>query len=243
FPLGVMANEALGAPLLMAIAVLMGAYATLVAPLFPRARYGFIATALALVCALVAIAQPAYTKEKPRFIPLAYIDDARAKTPVWSTWTATEQLRRVAPFVADSSTPWNRGATYTAPAPRIDMPRVAVTGERDANIVTIRVRSPRRADRLSVTVRGGVVRRVNGLAPPDGRHSGRSRRGWQSASATGVEELVVEVAGTGRVEAAASDLSYGFPPSGAALLRARDASTATTIQDGDTTVTRAWGSW
>jgi hypothetical protein len=53
----------------------------------------------------------------------------------------------------------------------------------------------------------------------------------------------VEVAANRAVQAAASDVSFGLPPSGAALLRARAASTATTIQDGDTTITRVWGNW
>jgi hypothetical protein len=41
------------------------------------------------------------------------------------------------------------------------------------------------------------------------------------------------------VEVVASDTVFGFPPEGAALVRARAASTAAMIQDGDVTVTRA----
>ncbi|HYK03604.1 MAG TPA: M20/M25/M40 family metallo-hydrolase [Thermoanaerobaculia bacterium] len=246
FPLGTMLYEALGGRLMASVAVLIGALATLGAPLFPRMKYGAATAALALVAALVAIAQPAYTNDRPRMIPLFYMDDARTLPPRWVTSQVTEPLRAAAKFEAKdaaSLAPWNRGATYAAPAPRQPMPRVTMTGERTGNLVTIRLRSPRNANRLMLLVNGGTIRRVNGLAPPPGRGRFSAMRGWQFASAAGVEEMVVEVAANRTVQAAASDLSFGLPPAGAALLRARAASTATTIQDGDTTITRVWGSW
>jgi hypothetical protein len=245
FPLGVMAYEALGMRMVAAIAVVMGAFATLVSPLFARAKYGVAVAVLAIVCGLIAVAQPAYTKEKPRFMPLTYVDDARAKGPLWSTWALSEPLEQAAKFAAADAAlvPWNRGTTYVAPAPKMDLPRVVMSGERRGNIVTIRVRSPRKVDRLVLLVKGGTVRRVNGLVPPPGRHRFRQLRGWVMATASGVEEMVVEVAATKAIEAAASDISFAFPPSGAALQKARDASPGVPIQDGDTTVTRVWGRW
>jgi Peptidase family M28 len=245
FPLGVMAYEALGMRLVAAIGVLMGAFATLLAPLFPRLKYGVAVAVLAIVCGLIAVAQPAYTREKPRFMPLSYVDDARSKGPVWSTATLTEPLRKAAKFApADAAlVPWNRNATHVAPAPKMELARVVMSGERKGNIVTIRVRSPRNANRLVLLVKGGTIRRVNGLVPPPGRHRFRNMRGWVPASAAGVEEMVVEIAASKQLEAAASDISFAFPPSGAALLQARDASPGVPIQDGDTTVTRVWGRW
>jgi len=53
-----------------------------------------------------------------------------------------------------------------------------------------------------------------------------------------VQELVVDIEAAGRVEVIASDSTFAFPPEGAILLRARNASIATTIQDGDVTITR-----
>ena len=245
FPLGVMAYEALGLRTVAAIAVVMGAFATLVSPLFARAKYGAVVAALAVVCGLIAVAQPAWTKEKPRFLSLSYVDDARAKGPQWSTWTLTGPLQQAAKFApADAAlVPWNRGTTYVAPAPDMQLQRVVMSGERRGNIVTIRVRSQRNANRLVLAVKGGTVRRVNGLVPPPGRHRFRQSRGWAMASASGVKEMVVEIAASKPVDAAASDVSFGFPPSGAALLKARDASLGVPIQDGDTTVTRVWGRW
>jgi hypothetical protein len=246
FPLGTMLYEALGGRLMAAVALLIGALATLAAPLFPRLKYAAGTAVLALIAALLAIAQPVYTKERPRVIPVSYVDDARQATPRWVTWQTTEPLNRVAKFESKDAaalTPWNRGSMYAAPAPPQPMPRVTMTGERKGSIVTIRMRSPRGANRLSLFVRGGTIRRVNGLAPPPGRGRFGGPRGWQLASAAGVEEMVVEVAANRTVEAAGSDVSFELPPAGAALLRARNESTATTIQDGDTTVTRVWGSW
>ena len=244
FPLGVMLYDALGGRLLAAIAVLIGAMATLAAPLFARMKYAVATAVLAVVAALVAIAQPAYTKDRPRFIALSYVDDARAKGPQWVTWRATEPLRRAAPFApaGPALVPWSPGA-YAAPAPLQPMPRVTVSGERKGNIVTIRVRSPRRASRLMLLTRGGTVRRVNGIVPPPGRGHFRSLNGWRAASAAGVEEMVVELVANRPLEAAASDVTFGLPPAAAPLLRARDASMATTVHDGDTTVTRVWGQW
>jgi hypothetical protein len=245
FPLGISLYDALGGRLMAVLAVLMGAFATLAAPLFPRMKYAITAAVLALVASLIALAQPAYTKERPRMIPLTYVDDVRAGAPRWTTWEVTEPLRKAAPFEkkdAASLTPWNRGSMYAAPAPRLPMPRVTLSGERQGNTVTIRVRSPRGANRLMLLVKGGTVRRVNGLALPPGR-AGRAVREWQLASAAGVEEMVVQIATHRPVQAVASDVSFGLPPAGAVLVRARNASTASTIQDGDTTITRAWGSW
>jgi hypothetical protein len=245
FPLGVMFYDALGGSLMAGIALLIGIMSTLVAPLFPRMKYALATAVLAVIAALIALAQPPFTKERPRQIPLAYLDDARAKTPHWMTWELTDPLRRAAPFApADPAlTPWNRGGGYTAPAPSQAMPRVVLSGERKANIVTVRVRSPRGANRFVVRTRGGKIRRVNGVEPPPGRGRFASLNGWQSASAAGIDEMIVELTANDRIEVAASDATADLPASGAALLDARIASTANTYRDGDTTVTRAWGSW
>jgi hypothetical protein len=242
FPLGVMLYDALGGRLMGVIAVLMGIFATLVAPLFARYKYALATAVLAVIAAAIGATQPAYTKERPRTIPIAYVEDARTNAPRWVTWTMTEPLRNAAPFASSTAlVPWNRGITWAAPAPPQRLPRVTMTGERRGNIVTVRVRSQRGANRLVVLARGGTVRRVNGVAPPPGRGRFRAMGGWHMASAAGVEEMIVELAAKGPVEIAASDVSFGLPPAAAALLRARAASTATTIQDGDTMVTRVWG--
>lgn len=243
FPIAITIYEALGGNLMAAIAVIVGIFATLVVPLFARARNGVAVTVMAVVCAIVAITQPAFTAEKPQFVTLSYIDDPAAKTPQWMTWTLTDPLRKAAPFTrADMTlTPWNRGVAWAAPAPDLRLPRVTVSGERNGDHLTLRVVSHRNAGRVSLFLRGGTILRTNGVAPPP-RPTRLPRRlpdGWQLTSGNGVQEIVVDVEAKGRVEVIASDTGFGFPPVGASLQRARTASIATTIQDGDVTVTRA----
>ena len=242
FPIAITIYEALGGDLMAAIALIAGIFATLAVPLFARARNGLAAAALAVVCAIVAIAQPAFTTEKPLFINLSYVDDPATKTPQWMTWTLTDPLSDAAPFArADAKlTPWNRSVGWTAPAPNLGLPRVTVTGTRNGNQLTIRVTSHRNAGRVALLVRGGTILRTNGVAPPaSSRHPRQLPDGWKLTNGNGVQEIVVDVEAKGRVEVVASDTAFGFPPQGAALVRARAESTAGTIQDGDVTVTRA----
>ena len=84
------------------------------------------------------------------------------------------------------------------------------------------------------------VLRVNGVAPPPRPERFRERvlRGWQMAVGSGVEEMTVECTARGPIEAVASDMTFGLPPAGAALTKARDATPAIPIQDGDVTLTR-----
>ena len=243
FPIAITIYEALGGNLMAAIAAVIGTFATLVVPLFARSRNGVATIALAIVCAVVALVQPAFTPEKPRAIPLYYVDDAAAKTPQWMTWDLMYPLRKAASFaLADMKlTPWNRGAAWAAPAPNLGLPRVTVTGARSGGHVTVRVTSHRNANRVSLFIRGGTIQRINGVTPPP-RPTRLPRQlpdGWQYTAGNGVREIVVDVQAKDRLEVVASDTAFGFPSAGAALLRARQESIATTIQDGDVTVTRA----
>ncbi|HEX2121377.1 MAG TPA: M28 family peptidase, partial [Thermoanaerobaculia bacterium] len=242
FPLGVLLYEALGGRLMSAIAILIGITATLAAPLFARVRFALAAAAGAIVCALIAVALPEYSPERPRILSIQYVDDAAAKTPAWQTPRRTPELQRVARFAeADTAlVPWGR-RQFAAPAPPAGLARVTVEGTRDGSRATIRVRSPRRANRLVLVFRGGDVTRMNGVVPPPPTARSRPRLGddWRYVSAAGVEEMVVEIAARGPIEAIASDMTFGLPASGAALLRARDASTAVPSHDGDVTLTRA----
>jgi hypothetical protein len=56
--------------------------------------------------------------------------------------------------------------------------------------------------------------------------------------ATGVDEMIVDVTAPGRIDAVASDTSFGLSSAAAPLLRARTESLAVPIHDGDVTVTR-----
>lgn len=237
-PIAATLYDALGGALMAAIAMLLGAFATLVAPLFARARNALIAALLALVCAAIAIVIPSFSAERPRMIPLWYVDDARS-TP---RWIADEPLPAAAFTRADASlTPWNRAAAmWAAPAPDAKLARVTMEGQRNGNRVTIRVRTNRDANRLTVIVRGGTVRSVNGVVPPPRPPRFRSRMpaGWSLAVANGVREMIVEVDAKGPLEAYASDATWGLPRGAEALLRARNEMNASTVHDGDVTITR-----
>jgi hypothetical protein len=243
FPLGILLYDALGGRLMMVVAVFIGILSTLWAPLFARARNGIVALALAIVCAVIAMMLPPFTAERPRQISIAYVDDSAARSPQWVVGRVTDRLRQAAQFAAadPSLTPWSRGGGWSAAAPRVDLPRVQIEATRTQEGATIRVRSARGADRIALIVRNATVRSINGVKPPPrpARFRDRANDEWQFAVASGVEEIVVEVAAKGRIEAVASDTTFGLPAAGAALARARRASTAIPVQDGDITITRA----
>jgi len=243
FPLGLLLYDALGGRLMIVIAVFIAIFCTLSAPLFARTRNGIVLAALAVVCAIIAMMQPAFTRERPRHLSLAYVDDAAARSPRWIAGTLTDPLRRAASFrPGDASlTPWSRGGVwFEATAPNARLPRVTMQAEKTNGGFRIRVRTNRRANRVALLLRGAKVLRVNGVTPPPRPARFRERSGdeWQSAIAYGVEEMVVDVAATGRVDAVASDTSFRFPAIGAALVRARNASIAMPVHDGDVTITR-----
>jgi hypothetical protein len=246
FPMGLMLYDALGGRLMLAIAVLIGALATLVAPLFGRVFNASVIAVLAIACAVFAMFQPPYTAERPRAISLTYIDDPAAPAAHWFTATLTPTLRAAANFTASDNrlSPWNPRGGWTAPAPRIRTPRVTIDGSRVGERLTVRVRSSRNANRLVLLLHGDVkVLRVNGVAPPPRPERFRERvsRGWHITTGNGVDEMIVECEARGPIEAVASDITFGLPPAGAPLARARDATPAIPIQDGDVTITRARG--
>lgn len=234
FPLALLLYDALGGRLMVVIAIFVGILATLIAPLFANRRNAIAAAVLAVVCAVIALLLPTYTSERPRGLSIAYVDDPAAK-PQWLADSLTDSLRAAAHFApADPKlTPWNSGGGYAAPAPSQPLARVMMTGERTTEGVRIHVRSARGAPRLVLRVRGGKVLRVNGVTPPPRppRFRDLSNAEWSFAMATGVEEMIVDVAARGRVDAVASDTSFGnsFPRTDPRMVP---------IHDGDVTITR-----
>ncbi len=192
--------------------------------------------ALGVLCAVVALALPPASRERPRAISLTYLDDG---TPRWVTSVVTPALAQAAQFtVAPSSlTPWFNGRQWSAPAPRLAISRVEMTSTRNGDRVTITIRALRPVNRLTLALRGGTVLRVNGITPPPRPARWRERsETWRFAIMNGSDQMTVEVQAKGALEAIASDVSYGLDAP--ALQRARDASNAVPIGEGDVVITR-----
>ncbi len=225
--------DTLGGPMMMAIAVSLGGLATLFAPLFASLRGAIAVAVLAILCAIGAMFQPAYTSERPRRISVSHVDDG---SPRWITPV------RISPELQPYQDPL-RGDGWFTPAQSI-APRVEMSATRNGEQLVVRVRSSRGANRLTLLLKGDVtVLRVNGVTPPPrpARFQESRRDEWRRAVANGVTEMVVECRARGRVEAVGSDLTFGIPAT--PLIAKRNAATAFPTQDGDMTITRAKGTW
>jgi hypothetical protein len=243
FPISTMLYVALGRAALPVIAVLLTIVMMLAAPSIASLRAAAIVFALAAVCALVSTAMPAATPERPSRLMLTYLDDP-AHPPLWLSNSAPPTLRQVATFedAPLSLSPWTPyPARWQAAAPKVELPRVEVS--RDGNM--IHVRSRRNAQRVTLAFRSSApVRgvRVNGLMPPPRppRFSDWLAPNWHYVDVNGsAMDVEIRTDPNARIEAIASDMTYGLPPAGAALVAARTAANAITSHDGDMTVTRA----
>jgi peptidase M28-like protein len=241
-PLVILFYDALGGRMMTVIAIFVAILTTLVAPLFARLRLAAITAVLASLCTVIALVLPQWTREKPRFLSLAYVSD-RTMSPVWVAPMLTPTLEGAARWKpADPRlTPWYRGQQWTAPAPPLPafLRPVEMSAQRDGQNVIIDVRTHRKANRIVLAIRGGTVLMVNGVkpAPLPARHRDQSFNGWRFVIANAVDEIAVQIHAPGEVEAIASDLTWGFwsPPSFAV---ARQTSNTIPQGDGDVAITR-----
>jgi Peptidase family M28 len=240
--------DALGRPVLPAIAALVALVTTTVAMVVRRG--GGVALAASAILALVAIALPPYTAESPRRLSLQYVDNDGAKT--WQADSLSPALRAVAGFASEPKAiaPWARSPvrTYVAPAPDAALPPIelhTVTDERHGaqRTLVLALHSPRGAPRIALILHapGLLSLRVNGVVPPP--PSTRVREfladGWRRISVRGASDAVIEVVlrDGAAIDAIAIDTSYGLPAAGAALASARNASLAVPSDDGDVSTT------
>lgn len=244
FPLGAVLYEALGAPGLAMVALLIGIFATTFTPVVELSVRGVGAVfAVAAICALVALALPAYTPDRPQPLSLAYIDDEQRGT-IWTAAALTPTLQSAARF-AEIETPadWLRRPRFAAAAPRLPLARVEATGTRTADRLTLRVHSPRGADRIALIYRTADVTavRVNGLVPPPIPERDLARRRASALQSVTVYAPTADIELTTRtgapIELRVGDVAYGLPPEGTPLLRARGAAAAP-IATGDVSITQ-----
>lgn len=248
FPVALQLYDGLGARLMISIPLIVGVAMTLAAPAFARVRVALAVFVLALLSAGIAALLSPTSLEEPAQVSLAYVDDATLGAAHWSASRVTPEIAAVARFtpVDRTQTPWQRAGERVAPAPRNLASPVQLSGSRGAGSVTLRIRSTRNAARLTLRFRSTAdakIVSVNGVAlpPRPERFRESNPAGWRYVGANAVAEMIVEIATQGRVEAVASDVTFGLPPQGGPLARARALSIALPVHDGDTTVTRARG--
>jgi hypothetical protein len=89
--------------------------------------------------------------------------------------------------------------------------------------------------------------RVNGVTPPPlpPRWTDSSKDGWHQVFVRGASDAEVEIVTNDAsvVDAIAVDTTYGLPPAGATLTRARDGSLCVPTDDGDVTQTMTHARW
>jgi hypothetical protein len=254
FPLGLVLYDALGTMILPGVAAIIAIVATTFAPAVaaaPIRRAITIASfAIAIICAAVTTALPAYSRDWPRRIPLAYFSDADAKTNEWIAGTLAGSMRDAGHFNATRVTryPWFRDQPSffvgNAPDAGVVAPEIAIVRDVRAGkrTLVVRVRSVRGAQRIAVQFRTGQTLdsiRVNGTTPPPAPARWRSYLApqWSRVVVRGGEaEIELVIRGTKPIDVVAMDYSFGLPPSGEALIKARDAADAVTSDEGDITV-------
>ncbi|HET7434969.1 MAG TPA: M20/M25/M40 family metallo-hydrolase [Thermoanaerobaculia bacterium] len=230
FPFGLVLYDALGGALLVSVPLVIAITATLAAPLLANRRVAVGAFIAAIVCAVISLALPAFTRERPRPISLGYLD---------KQWLATRQLPGFQPETFTYS-----AFGFASPAPDLHLPPVEVTATRAGGVLTLDVQSQRNADRLLIFFRpSSALRgvRINGVVPPPPPPRGRTwiNDGWRYAIVRGSDHATLALITDGRVEIVAMDETYGLPPEGAQIANARNATPAFAAHDGDLTVTRA----
>jgi hypothetical protein len=233
FPFGVVLYDVLGRTSVVAIALILALVATTFAPLFARVPRALLIGALTIVVIGIAVTnvRPVATNDRPRRITLTYLDDGMR-----TQWIASSPVANV--NQPERLFPWYGAVMpvyYFAPAPQLSIAPVVIT--REAN--SIRIRSQRNADRISLVVHATLPSiRVNGVTPPPASPRFRPfvAPGWTRVFVFG-PEAVVDIGRSTPVEVYGMDYSASLPPEGRSLESVRDASSARTTDSGDITMT------
>jgi hypothetical protein len=252
FPLGLALYVALGKPILPFIALLIALVATTFAPLLantPALKRPLLASfaVAAVVCIVIANLIPAYTTESPRHNNIEYLDDGAA--PRWQTDALLPAIAQAAHFdatpkqIADWTAP--PATALVAPAPSLGLTpaelRVVSDEHTNGRHLTLQLRSTRNAPRIALIFHAPsfASMRVDGIVPPPvTRRRGGLAADWHRVSVRATEATIdLYLTRDEPIDAVILDGLYGLPPAGAALVRARDASIAIPVQEGDLTTT------
>jgi len=257
-PFVLVGYEALADGGLTIAAVLFALTATTFSPVLAETAtpIGLGALALAVVFGVIAALVPRQDASHPRHASIAYVLDGDSGAARWQVDDPPAELRAAAQFAGRRPiAPW-AGATLSAnvaPAPReaIAPPTVVVsTADRDdGRTIALDVTSSRGAPRLLIAWHSDaetVGLRVNGVAPPPrpARWHGFLAPGWNRIFVLGPKaHIEIATSAGAHAEGTVSDMSFGLPPSGAPLARARDAAGAVPVQNGDVTLVEKRVKW
>jgi hypothetical protein len=246
FPLALLFYDAFGRPAIAVIAVVLALVATTFSPIAASAnavRRPALAAVLGMVivCLAMQLAIPAFTPSSPRRLNVRYVDDGVSRQ--WEVDAITPALRMADRFRSARVTlPWARTSSmiHSAPARKLALqpPELRIL-TREPRRIVLKIVSPRGGQRMSLTFRsaGGANVRINGVTPPSAGLRGRSSiaEGWRRVAIRGASEAEIEITlqKEGPVEAIVADYTFGLPPEGAALVTARNRSTAVPSDDGD----------
>jgi hypothetical protein len=264
FPVLLKLYDGLGLQGLLVTGVLVGIFATALSPLVALAGRGWrrwtpvAAAALAVAFAVVAMLASPFSPGSPRPIPFHYSLDAGTGQARWLAFGGgaplPEPLRTAVPFDRQPvqpypwSSPQSRALAAPAPALGLAAPALTVVGdsvEGGKRRLRLRLSSPRGAQVGFIVIPAAAKLesiRVQGRELPGPPIPQLANAPWRNLTYHTLPlqggELDVVLGETKPLEWYVGDRTYGLPPGGEALRKARPA-TVTTLQLGDvTTVSR-----
>lgn len=238
--------DGLGNPALPVIAAVAAMAFSPVAFAIDERRIAGVALVFAVVFALVAVALPDISHRRPQRVRITHMSEGTLSR--WITGTPTPKMREVAHF-SRFMWPWAFASAWEAPAPAVNIPQVQLNVVSDTQRTGRRYRvlqlhSPRNAARVTLLFRTSATIesvKINGVTPPPPPQHfyDLTANGWHRIAIYGGSDATIELVARGAapINAIASDMTYGLPDFGRPLAQARDASEASTSDDGDVTQT------
>jgi Peptidase family M28 len=264
FPLLLLLYDGLGLQGLFATGILMGIFATVLSPLVALAGAGWrrwtpvAAAVLAVIFAVVAMRTPPFSPQAPRPLPFQYHLNADTGQARWIAFTGgmplPEPLRQAVPFEPAPARPfpWSppQARATVAPAPALGLAAPELTVVADSvqggkRRVRLRLASPRGAQGAFILIPSAAKLEsisMQGTKMPLPIIPGVATAEWRNFAYHALPseggDLEVVLGEAKPLDWYVGDRTFGLPPAGQALQKARPA-TMTTIQNGDvTTVSR-----
>ncbi len=252
--------DALGGISLIVITILVALISTPIAPLAGTVSAGKrwfvpgVLLAAVIIGAGVALFMPFFSASSPESLNLEYFQNADSGKTYWMANPASERLPRSLINVGNFSNkkmvvyPWSAKGAFAADAPILNLASPVLTVRSVSSSggkwrYDVLVRSPRGAPVISLAFppdAGVESVSMQGQAIPElAPRMLRYTHGWRPytcrSSPAGGIEMQFTAASAKPVQLFLLDESFGLPPQGAFLQRARPATTVP-IQDGDATL-------